>query len=183
MAKPGEIYPYGYDPTFYQHRLKEPLKVKTPSRIFTVDTGDLMGKWVPRSWIEIVLVIVSQCPWHTFMFLTKNPERFNEFAFPRNAWIGTTVNSDKDLQRAETLRNVQAPVRFLSIEPLLGEISFNFSGFEWIIVGAQTGKNPAVPEKQWIDNILTETNKHDIPIFMKGNLKPYYPRTVQQLPQ
>jgi protein gp37 len=180
-AKPGEVYPFGYDPTFYPHRLSQPLKVKTPGRIFTVDTGDLFGKWVPSIWIENVLSSVHQCPWHTFIFLSKNPSRFQEFTFPENAWIGTTVNSDKDQKRADILQGIDAPVRFLSIEPLLGEISFSLEGFQWIIIGAQTGGNPVKPDSQWIADILKNIDL-DVPVFMKNNLKSFYAEIRQEFP-
>src|ERR1700690_1697768 len=69
IAKPGEINPFGYDPTFYPHRLIEPLKPKVPSRIFVVDVGDLFGQWVPVEWITQILDVIRQCPHHSFQLL------------------------------------------------------------------------------------------------------------------
>ncbi len=40
-----KAFPYGFEPTFHPERLKEPLKLKEPSRIFVSDMGDLFGKW------------------------------------------------------------------------------------------------------------------------------------------
>lgn len=173
-AKPGEIYPFGYDATIYPHRLKEPLKEKTTARIFVVDVGDLFGAWVPKEWIEQVLDVTGQCPKHTFQFLTKNPNRLLEFEFGGNCWVGTTVNYDKDAEKAEIVKQVSAPVRFLSIEPLLGEVSFDLRGFQWLIVGAQTGKNPPLPDNEWVDGILKQTARAHIPVFMKDNLMQRY---------
>src|SRR5271169_1957577 len=86
LAKQGEIYPFGYDPTFYRHRLVEPEKMKAPQRIFVVDTGDLFGAWVPQEWITDVIDVTTRCPQHTFILLTKNPARYLEFNFPANCW-------------------------------------------------------------------------------------------------
>jgi len=67
----GEIYPYGYDPTFYPHRLEEPLRVKKPSKIFVVDTGDMFGNWIPEEWIEQILEVVRNVIGTHFSFLRR----------------------------------------------------------------------------------------------------------------
>jgi protein gp37 len=182
VAKKGEIYPNGYDPTFYPIRLREPLSQRTPSKIFVVDVGDLFGAWVPKDWIEQVTGIVRMCPHHTFQFLTKNPKRYLEFEFPSNSWVGTTVTSDKDVKRVEIIRNVQAPVRFLSIEPLLGEVTCDFSSLQWLILGAETGKNPFIPSEQWISRIIEQAKDLRIPLFMKDNIKDYSRKFVREFP-
>lgn len=174
IAKKGEIYPFGYDCTLYPERLNQPLKVKKPGRIFVVDVGDLFGSWVPKDWIDQVLEITKQCPQHTFQFLTKNPKRLLEFKFGQNCWVGTSINSNKDAKKADILEKVSAPVKYLSIEPLLGEVVFDLSAFQWLIVGAQTGKNPPLPDNNWVDAILRQAARLKIPVFMKDNLKKGY---------
>lgn len=184
VAQKGEIYPYGYDATLYPHRLAEPLKVDEPKKIFTVDTGDLMGSWVPKEWINSVLDITHHCPQHTFMLLTKNPARYQEFQFPANCWLGTTITCNADSIRADILKDVKAKVRFLSIEPLTGEVTFNLKGFEWVIVGAMTGKDSVVPDKAWVDGIVAQCVENKIPLFMKNNLTKHFPmQLIQQFPK
>lgn len=175
ISKKGEIYPYGYDPTFYPHRLNEPFKTKKPARIFSVDTGDLFGKWVPADWITQTIEVVEKCPRHTFQFLTKNPGRLLDIAFPDNSWVGVSINTNRDKPAADLLKKVRAKVRFLSIEPLLGEVDFCFKGLQWIIIGAKTGKNPFQPQKEWVDEIVRQAESLAIPIFIKNNLN-YYPQ-------
>lgn len=183
IAEKGEIYPYGYDPTFYPHRLDEPLKVKTPSKIFVVDTGDMFGAWVPEDWIKKILDVVKTCNWHIFQFLTKNPGGLIKYEFPDNAWAGTSVNSDKDKERAEIIKKAKARVKFLSIEPLLGPVTFSLKGLDWIIIGAQTGKNPVRPAGKWIDIILKQAEDYRIPVFLKNNIKQYTKQFIQQYPE
>ena len=180
VAEKGEIYPYGFDPTLYPHRLREPFKVKKPAKIFVVDAGDLFGDWVPRVWIENVLVVVSQNPQHTFQFLTKNPKRMLEFEFPENAWVGTSVNTSRDRNIAETVKKVTAPINWLSIEPLMGRIDFNFDDIQWIVIGAQTGNDPVMPKKVWIEEITDRAENLGIPVFIKNNLRPYYSGNFMQ---
>ncbi|MDA8170671.1 MAG: DUF5131 family protein [Nitrospiraceae bacterium] len=164
IAEKGEINPFGYDPTFYSHRLDEPLKVRKPGRIFVVDAGDAFGQWVPAEWIRKILDVTARAPWHTFQFLTKNPRRYLEFEFPGNCWIGTNVTLDRDRGRAELLLKAHAPVRFLSVEPLMGEVTFDLAGFQWIIIGAQTGRSPVRPEKDWIERILITAERRYVPV-------------------
>ena len=147
----GEMYPYGYDPTFYLHRIREPYKVVEPALIFVSDTGDLFGKWVPRRWIKQVLQVAKDCGQHTFLFLTKNPAGYRGLSFTDNCWIGTSVSSDRDQRRVDILRGIDATIRYLSIEPLLGPVSFPLDGIHWVIVGAKTGGSgvPA-PQRSWV---------------------------------
>ena len=86
--------------------------------------------------------LVEATPWLRWQLLTKRPELVRELApsrwlsgdWPANAWIGTTV---EDQQRAELripeLVELPAPVRFLSCEPLLGELDLSrWLGLEWM---------------------------------------------------
>lgn len=182
IAGAGERCPFGFDPTFYPHRLHEPQKVKKPKRIFVVSAGDLWGEWIPHVWIVEVLKVVKKCPQHTFQLLTKNPRRYLDFELPQNSWAGATVTCDEDYERAKIMKKVKAPVRFLSIEPLLGEVGFDLRGLDWLIIGAMTGKNPLRPKRQWIERILPEAKRLGIPVFLKNNLRPYYPFSIQQFP-
>ena len=175
IALKGEVYPYGYDPTYYPHRLDEPAKKRAASRIFVVDTGDLFGNWVPGEWIEAVLSVARQNPQHIFQFLTKNPRRLGNYQFSKNCWIGTSVNTDNDSHRVDELRKAQARIKYLSIEPLLSNITFSLTDIDWIIIGAQTGKNAKKPETRWVENI---TERIKVPVFLKNNLQ--YAGTARQ---
>lgn len=168
VALKGEIYPYGFTPTFYSHRLDEPIKKKKPLNIFTVDVGDMFGDWVPKNWIDLILNTVKLCPQHTFLFLTKNPKRYAEFEFPENCWLGATITNKKDLVKMYS--NSKAKLDFLSIEPLLD--SFNgiiFTNWKLIIVGAQTGPGAVIPKREWIESI-----KHPH-IYYKDSIRKLYP--------
>jgi len=81
VARPGEVFPAGFSPTFYPHRLSEPARIKKPSRIFAVSAGDLFGEWVPGEWIRAVLAVARQCSRHTFILLTKTPPPPSGFLF------------------------------------------------------------------------------------------------------
>jgi len=116
--------PDAFAPIFYPDRLSQPGKVKKPSKIFVCSMADLFGDWVPDEWIVEVLDTVRGYAWHTYQFLTKNPQRLKDFnPWPRNAWVGTTVTNQADGdERIPWLLQVDARVRFVSHEPLLSEI-------------------------------------------------------------
>ncbi|MDA8212115.1 MAG: DUF5131 family protein [Clostridia bacterium] len=139
--KSGRIQPYpmAFLPTFHRYHLDEPAKIKQPQKVFVCSMGDLFGDWVPSTWICDVLNVVEFCLQHTFLFLTKNPKRYQEFEFPANAWIGTSVENQQAAdERIPLLLQAQAAVRFISAEPLLGPIDLS----QYLPKGMETGDPP-----------------------------------------
>ena len=134
---------YGYpkdDPfkiTFHPDKLNQPLRWKKPKRIFVVSMGDLFHKDVKYEWIDAIWSRMAKCPQHTFLVLTKRPERMAEFisevgvfnydVLP-NLWLGVTVESDKYLWRIKELLKIKSAIHFVSCEPLLGHIDFTSMG-------------------------------------------------------
>ena len=173
-ALKGEVYPYGYSPTMYMHRLDEPRKVKKPCGIFVCDAADLFGKWVEMGWVEHILDVVNDCPQHIFFFLTKNPKGYKEFSpFPNNCWCGTTVTTENDTSRIDELRDIECGNRFVSFEPLMGEIrNPDLQNIDWMIIGAMTGRRKAgsVPAVGWVSHLVWWAGQNLIPLFEKDNL-------------
>ena len=70
---------------------------------------------------------------HTFLVLTKRPDRIQEQMdidrIPKNLWIGVSVTKAEDLWRIEALRKLQHDTNlcynhlFISFEPLMERIS------------------------------------------------------------
>jgi len=76
-GKPENPFPDKFDPTFHRYRLDEPQKIKKPQNIFVCSMADLFGDWVPDEWIQRVFDACKAAPQHRYLFLTKNPERYN----------------------------------------------------------------------------------------------------------
>ncbi len=177
---------YHFIPHIHQERLGEPYRVKRPSKIFVCSMGDLFGDWVPDEWIEAVLRVVDDNLHHTFMFLTKNPKRYREFEFPPNCWLGTTVNKQSEVVRiTELVENKYAThnIKFISFEPLYGEIRMLFPDPEhvvhWIIIGAQT--NPyRPPEPEWVKLLIQQARSIGAAVFLKDNLR--WHEKIQEFP-
>jgi protein gp37 len=167
-----------FSPEFHPERLAEPSRVNQPSRVFVGSMADVFGDWVPQEWIDSVMAITQRFPQHTYQFLTKNPNRLAALNhWPSNCWAGTTVDTPSRLIPAiNALRTVDAPVRFISFEPLNGDMGVpDFSGaVDWIIIGAQTGSGAHQPDEWWVEQLLAAAAFAHIPVLFKDNLEwPY----------
>jgi len=164
-----------FEPTFYPDRLDEPYKLKKPSKIFVCSVADLFATWTLPYWRDMVLEVIENCPiQHIFQLLTKNPERIpTDYKFPNNVWVGTTVtNENRDWRNIEMIKAVNAKVKFVSFEPLLGRIPHDsgLKGIDWVIIGKLTGSRRVKLDPEWVSEILAETKHYGIPVFMKDNL-------------
>ena len=154
-------------PVFSEGQFRKPYKITEPSKIFVCSLADLFGEWIPKEWIEKVLTVVRENPKHIFMFLTKNPKRYLEFDFPKNSWLGTTIDYPNK-ERLDFLKKAKAKYKFISFEPILGDMStLDLSGMDLAIIGTDSsiGANP--PKKEWIYSV-----KHNN-IHFKNNIKKF----------
>lgn len=164
-------------PEFHPGRLDDPVRRKKPTTIFVCSMADLWGPWVPSGWIKQVLDIVLRCERHTFIFLTKNPERYLEFSpYPNNVYLGATTRDQKEYDRAASaFAGVSARVMFISAEPLLGPIDLDPAGMwqlDWVIIGDLTrnGKPLGRTQDEWATALTAQAGQHKIPTFHKDSL-------------
>lgn len=167
-------YAHGFDLTTHADALDAPLHWKTPRKVFVNSMSDLFHKDVPLEFIQRVFDVMKRCPQHQFQILTKRSQRLRALAgqqaleWPPNVWMGVSVEDQKRTRRAVDLAAVPAQVRFLSIEPLLGEIGrLPLSGIHWVIVGGESGPGARPMESKWVDDILTQCRANGVPFFFK----------------
>ena len=163
--------------SWHPERLAQPAKIKKPSRIFVGPMTDMGAPWVKREWMDAVLDVVRDCPHHTFMFLTKQPNGFAEYAWPTNVWLGTTVTRQANVERIHDLAYFLPPTRsiFASFEPLLAAATSDVLVFlSWAIIGAQSGPGTVAPKREWIAGLLECLDYYKVPVFMKDNLRPHW---------
>ena len=131
-------FPNGFAFTLHEERLEQPKSWKKPSRIFVNSMSDLFHEQMPLSYLEKIFEVMSDCPQHVFQILTKRAERLSEVApylyWPDNVWIGVSVENQKYTYRIDHLREVDAKVRFLSCEPLLGPIDLDLTGIHLSLI-------------------------------------------------
>jgi len=179
-------YPFGFAPTFHKYRLNEPQQVKKPQRIFAVSMGDLFGEWVPDSWIQEVFRACEAAPWHKYMFLTKNPDRYAklyqagklDYQFNNNMWFGTTITNNGDAQKI--LFSCPFVKTFVSIEPLLGKLELPADEAEWVIIGQQTNPDRP-PQDEWVQSIIDQCRATGAAVFVKNPLYERFP--IQEWPE
>ncbi|MEN6535298.1 MAG: DUF5131 family protein [Bryobacteraceae bacterium] len=64
----------------YPDRLEIPLRLRAPRVIFVNSVSDLYHPNVPDEFIDQVKAVEALCPQHTFVELTKRPERMAEYS-------------------------------------------------------------------------------------------------------
>ena len=121
------------------HKLREPFKLKQPSRVFVNSMSDIFHPIIPDDYIAQVFAVMNDCSQHVFQILTKRPRRAAKWAgeWTENIWQGTSIESPKYLYRIDQLRECQAKTRFLSLEPLLedlGELDLEVSTGSSLVV-------------------------------------------------
>ncbi len=182
-------YPEGFEHHYWHpQRLGEPLKIKEPAKIFLDSMSDLMGHWVPEDQINQVINVCRQADWHIYQLLTKNAPRLLNFDFPDNVWVGASSPPDfmwgrklgdnqqtKMLDKTlKSLSQVEAPVRWMSFEPLSWDISqivANNEPLQWAVIGAATnGPKVYQPDPDHVTNLLEVLDWQKVPVFFKGNI-------------
>jgi protein gp37 len=158
-------------------KLNEPLKWRSPRRVFVNSMSDLFHEAVPDDYIASVVDVMVRADWHTFQVLTKRSRRMRDLlrtclrfaAAKPHIWWGVSVENQKHgLPRIEHLRSTPAAVKFLSIEPLLEDLgTINLSRIDWVIVGGESGfgARPMLP--QWVTSIRSQCREHGVPFFFK----------------
>lgn len=172
------VYPFGFEPTFHRYRMNFPSKLKMGKNIFVGAMTDVFGAWVPDECIKEILDVCMAYPIHNYLFLTKNPERYERIdtagilPADKNMWYGSTLTTPEDKCFISNAHNT-----FWSIEPLHAPFQIwekdEFSP-NWIIIGAETGrqKDKIIPKKEWIEDIVSWCDNTGIPVFMKDSLIP-----------
>jgi protein gp37 len=152
--------------------LDVPKKWKQPRMVFVNSMSDLFHDGVPFSFIEGVWSTMEATPRHTYQILTKRPDRMAELTkklkkLP-NVWLGTSVESKDYLFRLDELRSVNAHVRFVSFEPLLGSLGKpNLDDIHWVIVGGESGPKARPISEEWVEEIHKACRRYDAAFFFK----------------
>jgi protein gp37 len=165
-------YRNGFCLAMHEEVLGDPLQWKSPHAIFVCSMGDLFHEEVTPDFLDKVMRILEQTPQHNYQILTKRAERMAEYfsmrPVPRNAWLGVTVENTQAKQRIDHLRTINAGVRFLSCEPLLGDLGeIDLSGIDWVIVGGESGTKARPMKKEWVMSVKEQSEKQGSAFFFK----------------
>jgi protein gp37 len=169
----GQVnYINGFKPTMHEKVIEYPLRWKKPQNIFVNSMSDLFLDIIPLPFIENVFYTMNQADWHRFQVLTKRSERLlelnNKLKWTDNIWMGVSVENEKYKHRIDHLRQTDAKVKFLSIEPLIGPVGkLNLKKIDWVIVGGESGPKARPMDKDWVMDIRNQCLKAKVPFFFK----------------
>lgn len=170
MGQPN--YRNGFRVTLHPYVVKRPLELKKPRIIFVNSMSDLFHEEIPETFIQEIFDVMRRADWHHFQILTKRSERLAELTsrieWPRNVWMGVSVENQDQVARVDHLRSTTAAVKFLSIEPLIGPIhTLDLTGIDWVIAGGESGPGCRPIEEKWIVEIKRRCLEARVPFFFK----------------
>jgi protein gp37 len=138
--------------------------------------SDLFHKGIPKEFVDQVFGTMERATWHVFQVLTKRSSRMRDYicarygstGAPVHLWLGTSVEDTSKVSRIRHLQGTRAGIRFLSIEPLIGQIpELPLDGIDWVIVGGESGPRARPIEACWVRCIRDQCLAAGVPFFFK----------------
>lgn len=160
-----------------------PIKNKKPTTYLVL--SDLFHELIKAFDITYTFEVMEACPQHTFIVCTKRPERISQvlygqegrfflggYDYIKNIWLGTTVENQEMTKRIPHLISASPFKLFLSIEPMLGNITIEP---EWlrhinlVIAGCESGNKykTRYTRSIWVENIKAQSIQARVPIYTK----------------
>ena len=165
-------YEEGFKFKILPERLCQTASIKKPTKFFVNSMSDLFHENMSFEYLDKIFAIIEDTPQHCYQILTKREnimkKYFEKRQAPPNVWLGVTVEHEQTKHRIDALRDIKATVRFISIEPLIGDIGkLNLKGIHWVIVGGESGVSARPMNPEWAINIQQQCTKQKIAFFFK----------------
>lgn len=160
---------------------------KKSKRIFIGSMCDIFHENASYNWFLWIVHRMSQYPQHTFILLTKRPQRMNKFIsltretdtdcglWPLpNLWIGVTVcNQAEADEKIPVLRVIPAAKRLVSVEPMIGPVEigkylYDTQYIDWVICGGETGPGARPMHPDWVRSLRDQCQQARVPFFFKS---------------
>lgn len=147
----GAVVPGFNDPFWprvWPEKLEQVRHRRKPTGIFLNIMGDWAHKDIPAAWKDAMFQCMRDCPQHVFYMLTKCYDQLPLYKYPDKCLVGASVIDAANFATAcKYMKQVDAKHKFLSIEPLLGQMVCSYidmmllqdAGISWVIIGAATG--------------------------------------------
>jgi protein gp37 len=159
-------------PTFLYGQYYKKLPEKS-QKIFIGSMSEI-SHW-DQKWIVDVIHKIKQYPQHIFQFLTRYPDIYLKYVFPKNCWLGMTITKEEDIDKNWGYFFNENNRCFFSIEPFLDRINpESLEYIDWVIIGFQTNPFKKI-KKEAITNVIEWTKKNNIPLFLKDSIYKIYP--------
>ena len=182
QAMGKDKYADAFKPRLHYELIRQPSSWRKPALIFVCSMSDLFQEYVPFSFIKHVCKEMHFCPKHRFQVLTKRAARMRQYftrpdrTQPPNCWLGVSVENQANMDRALELAAIpegihfihgKPPVRFLSVEPMLGPVNDFPEGINWIICGGESGPGARPVDPRWVRSLRDECRDRGVPFFFK----------------
>lgn len=169
----------------HHDRLDNPLHWRKPRAVFVCSMSDLFQPSVPLEFIAAVFTTMAQARQHTFIVLTKRPDRMftviagwqvcgltlreGHGAVLPNVVLGVSVENQKAADdRIPHLLKTPAARRVVSYEPALGPVVFRgLSGLSGIICGGESGPGARPMHPRWVKSARDQCAEADVAFFFK----------------
>lgn len=173
----GHPYEKGFDLRIVPEKLTEPLRWRRPRTVFVNSMSDLFHRDVPDAYIDAVVDVMLEGSWHVYQILTKRSERLRDLlctslrraASAEHIWWGVSVeNRRHGIPRIDHLRESEAVIKFLSIEPLLEDVGvLDLTGIDWVIVGGESGRKARPMQREWVESLRDQCIASGVSFFFK----------------
>ena len=162
----------GFAITCHDDLVDKPRGWRTARLVFVNSMSDLFHPEVPLEFIRGVFATMEETSRHTYQILTKRSKRLmqlaDELPWPRNVWMGVSVENARYRFRIDHLRRVPARVRFLSVEPLIAPLGkVDLDGIHWVIVGGESGPGARPVKEEWITEVRDQCVDAGVAFFFK----------------
>ncbi len=171
-AMGSENYKDGFKLSVHESALYLPLTWKKPQTIFVNSMSDLFHKDIPVNFLMRTFEVMNKADWHNFQVLTKRSDillNLNPIiTWTENIWMGVSVENQNYTYRIDHLRETNAHIKFLSIEPLIEPIdNLDLTNIDWVIVGGESGPGARPMEESWVLRIRDICKESKVPFFFK----------------
>ncbi|MDA3886012.1 MAG: phage Gp37/Gp68 family protein [Candidatus Delongbacteria bacterium] len=165
-------YENGFEFTIMPDRLEQPYKIKKPTKFFVNSMSDLFHEKISYAYLDSIFEVMKNTPRHTYQVLTKREKIMADYLkdkkIPHNIWLGVTVEDVSTKGRIDYLRDIQADIKFISMEPLLEDLGkLDLTNIHWVIVGGESGAKARPMEEDWALNIKKQCSQQNIAFFFK----------------
>ena len=125
-------------------------------------------------WREKLWRLIERTDHLIWLLLTKRPECALRMLpwkkCPKNVWFGVTMEDQEWLdKRLPAFKEVQADTKFVSIEPMLGEMDLSplKDVAKWVIVGEESGHGSRPTDHDWVRKARDWCLSNGVSFFLK----------------
>lgn len=182
---PRNPFEQGFALRLWPDRINIPLTWKQPSGIFVNSMSDWAHKDIPLDHTLDLFRMMCRANWHIFQLLTKRApnmlklvphlldvfeEETGKTNWPWHIWPGVSIEEYANRGRFEKLREVGAPITYVSYEPALDDLfrnNIDLTGISQIIFGGESGPHARPIDLEWARHMIAICRNQGVAVYIK----------------